>query len=606
MRETDFIKQNKEKWLELEQILKEKTKDPDRLSDLFIQVTDDLSYSKTFFKNRTIRVYLNNIAQQVFQNIYKNKKSRWSEVTAFWKEELPQIVYESRKELLFSLLTFIVAVIIGIVSYANEPEFAHIILGQSYIDMTNENIKSGDPMAVYKKMNEMDMFFGITLNNVLVAFRTFIFGILLAIGTVAMIVYNGIMVGVFQYFFYEKGLFVQSFLAIWLHGTLEISSIIIAGGAGITLGKGLIFPGTYSRLQAFQLSARRGLKLLIGILPILVFAAVIESFMTRYTDVPDAFRLLIILLSAFFIIFYFVIYPYKKARKGFEIPLHEGKLATSVNQEIKFTDVKTNQEIFKDIFILYKNKLRLTTLLVLFTSIVYSVSLLFIYPTFFNSYFSNSNYFFVLKIFNYADYPLFAVFNTIVCSIPLFLMCAYLHFQSDEKHIKQKLTLNFFVKNYYKSLLVSVVINAVLFLPNPLSSIVLIIILPFALLWQFAMFKENKSIFHNLSYTFQLANSSFGKLIGLYFILCFIGGIYFFFIDSPLVYFYFEILNWNVYFNDENTQKLFIFLLLFTSISALQMVIPLLCIGFNVVYFTLKEIKEANHLKLRVQNIGHK
>jgi uncharacterized membrane protein SpoIIM required for sporulation len=603
MRETDFIKQNKEKWLELEQLLSAKTKDPDRLNDLFVQITDDLSYSKTFFKNRTIRVYLNNIAQQIFQSIYKRKKSRWSEVVLFWKEELPQIVYESRKELLLSFITFIIAVIIGIVSYANEPEFAHVILGKSYVSMTNENIKSGDPMAVYKKMNEMDMFFGITLNNVLVAFRTFIFGVLLAIGSVAMIIYNGIMIGVFQYFFYEKGLFVPSFLAIWLHGTLEISSIIIAGGAGITLGKGLIFPGTYSRLQAFQLSARRGLKLLLGILPILVFAAVIESFVTRYTDVPDVLRLAIILLSAIFIIGYFVIYPYQKARRGFENPLKEGRLATYFHQKIIFTDVKTNQEIFKFVFILYKNKLKTALFIVLITSLSYSLLALFLYPSLLSIAFYSSDYFFIFKLFNYTNFPLYALLNTLVCSVPLYIMSAYISVISNEKQLQ---TRNYFLKNYYQSLIVSAVLNSVLFLPNPLNFIVLIFMLPFALLWQFVMFKESKNVFYSLQYAFQLANNSLGKLLGLYFTLFFIGSIYFFFIDSPLAYFYFEVLSWNVYLSAEDTQKLFIFLMMFTSISALQLVFPLLCIGFNLVYFSLKEIKYATHLKFRVQNIGYK
>ena len=76
MRETSFIKQNKEKWKEFEQILENKNKDPDKLNELFIQITDDLSYSRTFYPNRSVRVYLNNLAQRIFTSIYKNKKSR--------------------------------------------------------------------------------------------------------------------------------------------------------------------------------------------------------------------------------------------------------------------------------------------------------------------------------------------------------------------------------------------------------------------------------------------------------------------------------------------------------------------------------------------------
>ncbi len=133
------------------------------------------------------------------------------------------------------------------------------------------------------------------------------------------------MVGCFQYFFVERGLLAESALTIWLHGTLEISSIILAGGAGLTLGTGLIFPGTYSRLQAFQLSAMRSLKLMLGISPIFVVAGIIESFLTRYTDVPDILRLFLIVLSATFIIGYFVVFPWLKSRRGFDAPLVRSK-----------------------------------------------------------------------------------------------------------------------------------------------------------------------------------------------------------------------------------------------------------------------------------------
>ena len=71
MKETNFIDQNKKKWKELEELLQEDRKDPDKLSNLFIQVSDDLSYARTFYPNRFVRLYLNNITQQLFYFLYK-------------------------------------------------------------------------------------------------------------------------------------------------------------------------------------------------------------------------------------------------------------------------------------------------------------------------------------------------------------------------------------------------------------------------------------------------------------------------------------------------------------------------------------------------------
>jgi uncharacterized membrane protein SpoIIM required for sporulation len=242
MKETRFIAQNKEKWLESETLLTSPVKDPEKLSNLFTQVVDDLSFSRTYYKNRSVRVYLNKIAREYFSIIYNLRKEKKNHFKLFWLDELPQIILYCKKQLLISFIVFVLAACIGVFSSYKDPQFATTILGESYVSMTKENIEKGDPMAVYKKGHQVDMFLGITLNNLMVAFRTYVFGIFLAIGSLAILLYNGIMVGCFQFFFIERGLLAESALTIWLHGTLEISSIILAGGAGLTLGSGLVFP----------------------------------------------------------------------------------------------------------------------------------------------------------------------------------------------------------------------------------------------------------------------------------------------------------------------------------------------------------------------------
>ena len=71
MRETSFIKQNKKKWKEFEKTMETAEPDPEKLNELYVKITDDLSYSRTFYPNRSVRVYLNNLAQQIFHTIYK-------------------------------------------------------------------------------------------------------------------------------------------------------------------------------------------------------------------------------------------------------------------------------------------------------------------------------------------------------------------------------------------------------------------------------------------------------------------------------------------------------------------------------------------------------
>ena len=313
MKEVTFIRRNIEKWKETEKVVEQAAGlSPDQLADVYTDLTADLAFAQTHFPTSRITIYLNNLASALHNEIYRNKREKWSRIITFWTREVPQTMYDARRELLTSFIIFIVSVLIGVISAANVPNFVRLILGNGYVDMTLDNIANGEPMAVYNGSDEVPMFLGITLNNVMVSFNCFAMGLLTSFGTGYMLLRNGIMIGAFQTFFYQHDLLWESSLAIWLHGTLEIWAIIVAGAAGLALGNGWLFPGTYSRLESFRRSAKKGVKIVIGTVPVFVMAGFIEGFVTRHTELPDLLRLGFILLSLSFIIFYYIYLPNRK------------------------------------------------------------------------------------------------------------------------------------------------------------------------------------------------------------------------------------------------------------------------------------------------------
>ncbi|NND08832.1 MAG: stage II sporulation protein M [Saprospiraceae bacterium] len=317
MTESQFISQNREKWRELELLLSRTNRDPDRLHELFISVSGDLSYAQTFYPNRSVRQYLNNLTQQVFDSINTRKTQfQFRELLVFFARRLPAEVHRSRNAFWISLLVFFVSVIIGVVSSAQNDNFSRVILGDNYVNMTEANINNGDPMAVYKDEAKVDMFLGITINNIRVAFFAFILGLLGGVGTIILLMTNGIMLGAFQYMFYTKGLFLTSFLTIWIHGTIEISAIIIAGAAGLILGNGLLFPKTFKRLQSLQQASQQALVVLLGTIPLFIMAGALEAFVTRYTEMPDFIKVLIIGGSLLIILFMWMYLPARMAKKA--------------------------------------------------------------------------------------------------------------------------------------------------------------------------------------------------------------------------------------------------------------------------------------------------
>lgn len=310
MREAAFVKQNKDKWLKFESLLQNKNKlQPQKLSDIYIEISDHLSYAKTFYPKSNTTTYLNQLAASAHQKIYKNKKESKNRIFTFYTKEFPLFFYRFQKQLLLAFLIFALFSAAGAFSAASDHTFVRSILGDAYVNMTLQNIAEGDPMAVYKKMAETDMFLGITINNIRVALMAFSLGILAGIGTVFMLMQNAVMLGSFQYFFYEQGLLWESARTIWIHGTIEISVIIIAGCAGLVVGKSMLFPGTYSRITSFIKGVKNGLKIVISTIPFFILAGFLEGFVTRQTQMPDWLAIVIISLSLFLILFYYIFYP---------------------------------------------------------------------------------------------------------------------------------------------------------------------------------------------------------------------------------------------------------------------------------------------------------
>jgi len=316
MREAAFVKIHKERWQLFEDVLGNKQQiSPDKLSDLYIEITDDLSYAKTFYPNSNTATYLNSIASSAHQKIYKTKKEGKNRIITFFKTEFPLEFYKYHKQLLIAFLVFAFFTIVGAFSASEDGNFIRLILGDAYVNMTLENIEKGDPMAVYKDADETKMFIGITLNNIKVAMYAFLLGMLFSVGTLYIMMQNGIMLGSFLYMFYEKGLLWESSRTIWIHGTIEISVIVIAGCAGLVLGNGLLFPKTYSRLDSFKRSVKAGLKIMVSTIPFFIVAGFLEGFVTRHTEMPDWLAIFIILISLAMIIFYYVIYPIQLTKK---------------------------------------------------------------------------------------------------------------------------------------------------------------------------------------------------------------------------------------------------------------------------------------------------
>lgn len=312
MREVYFIKQNKEKWLGIEQVVQGKIKkNPDDLSSLYINLVNDLSFAQTYYPKSNTTVYLNHLSSQIFQKIYKTKRVEENRLVYFFKTEVPLIVYENRRYLIYSFLFFIFFMLIGVLSAIYDKDFANLILSESYVNMTIENIKEGNAVGVYQDGSTWGSTIGITFNNIIVGAKLYIYGIFGGLGTLYLLMQNSVMLGTFQYFFYEHGALGDSARGIWLHGTFEIFSMVVEGMCGLILGTSILFPKTLSRFNSFKNGFKNSFKIFLSTVPFTICAGIIEGYVTRHAlNMPLSLNLFIIFGCLGIIGFYYFVYPH--------------------------------------------------------------------------------------------------------------------------------------------------------------------------------------------------------------------------------------------------------------------------------------------------------
>ena len=316
MREPVLIKQNIARWREYQRRLDNPSNEaPDTLAQMYTELTSDLAFARTHFPDAVITQMLNAMTLKLHNEIYSGRQEKWSRLWTFWTQEVPQAVYDNRKAMLAALVTFVLFLGVGIISLFNDADFAKLILGEDYVEMTIENIRNGVPTDVYSSGSEAESFLGIMLNNLRVDVLCISMGIFTPFFTAIFLMYNAVMVGAFTFFFFQYGVMGDAMMAIMQHGTLEISTMVIAAGAGFVMGWGWLFPGTYSRITAFRRKAKDALKIALSVFPVTIVAAFIEGYLTRHTEYPLAFRVAVIVLSAAFIVFYNILLPWVVGRK---------------------------------------------------------------------------------------------------------------------------------------------------------------------------------------------------------------------------------------------------------------------------------------------------
>ena len=298
MTEARFIEKNEEQWQALEDYNKllnslrgrgkMSAEHMREFARLFRLASHHLAYAKTHYPKGRALPYLNRVVGVSHNYFYVREGGKISDIWRYFSRTFPKAVCGSWGFSAVAAVIFALGLVFGGIYVAEQPDMLQTIMPFD-IAVGNAGEDIGDIWdGGYIQWDHSFMSAVIMTNNIAVAFNAFASGLLAGLGTVFILVYNGLIVGALFGFLHMGGAdMLIAYSLILPHGVLELAAIFICGGCGLMLGKGMLMPGEYTRRHSLILHAKKAAVLIPGVVVMLVIAALIEGFFTPLPISPE-------------------------------------------------------------------------------------------------------------------------------------------------------------------------------------------------------------------------------------------------------------------------------------------------------------------------------
>ncbi len=305
---TRWLEKRKPYWSKLETLLNQSAKDGlksltrselQELSLLYRQTAADLAAIREDRGSVHFARYVNQLLVRAHNTIYSGRRASAKTIFAFFWETYPSTFRRNWKHCLLAVAIFLVAAAVGAALTYQNPDFRVKILGPQMVETIDRHEMWTHSIVGIKPLASS----AIMTNNMSVGFTTFAFGITAGLGTIYMMAFNGLLIGVIGMACRLSGMSLQLWSFVAPHGVLELPAIFIAGGAGLRMAQGLLFPGVLPRRESLARAGLEAVQLVLGTIPILIIAGLIEAFVSPTgLPIPLKFSLasaLFVLLGAY-------------------------------------------------------------------------------------------------------------------------------------------------------------------------------------------------------------------------------------------------------------------------------------------------------------------
>jgi uncharacterized membrane protein SpoIIM required for sporulation len=288
-----FINERKGAWQRLEELLRlldEMTlrrlhRDEVReLGRIYRRTSSDLAIARAESRDPRLVNYLNSLVIRAHGRIYRTEATEGGKrVRNFFLRDFPRTFRRTSRYTGTAFAFFMIFGLIGFLGTRHDADFSELA-GVDY--QMRDKISSREHW--WEQLNEANQIGGaaIMTNNIQVMFYAFAFGALVGVGTLLVMAFNGLSIGAVLALTYRAGFGNDLVTFMVGHGVIELSCIFIAGGAGLLVGTAILAPGDLSRFDALRLRGREAIHLVVGCIPLLVVAGIIEGFISPAPIAP--------------------------------------------------------------------------------------------------------------------------------------------------------------------------------------------------------------------------------------------------------------------------------------------------------------------------------
>lgn len=298
----EFVQKNNGRWQEYNSLLV-RARNPenmtageiDRFMWLYRSMTNDLARARSIFPGSEIERELNDYVSQGYDFIYNGQEKRDNlpaKIAEFFVYSFPQNVRKNYRFVLVSFMLTVIFTVAGMFLDRIDARLPYAIVPHNLMKQFEREIKERGRVERDINFEDRSIFSSFLIrNNITVSFNAFALGVSFGLGTIYILALNGLVLGCLGVMFYQNGQTLNYLAFIMPHGVVELTAIIISGGAGLMIGYSLLNPGERTRLESFKHGAGEAVEMIFGVCAMLVVAGLIEAFFTPIKTIPDLWKL---------------------------------------------------------------------------------------------------------------------------------------------------------------------------------------------------------------------------------------------------------------------------------------------------------------------------